>query len=256
MKTIISRADREVFFARLDALLDTNGMSRYADAKAKERLFELAVLLTEYNAHTNLTAITDIDGVIVKHFIDSMTLIPQLDDFAGDRQLTLADIGCGAGFPSLPIAILRPQFSVTCVDSTAKKLEFIRLTAKALALDNVTVLCARAEELAHTEKRETFDVVTARGVARLNILSELCLPLVRIGGAFIPMKASMADEELNEAHKAISLLGGEVCSRHEVTLSGLVEPEVRTSFVIKKAAPSQKLYPRLFGAIKKKPLGL
>lgn len=253
MKNVIKTEMREEFLSRLDSIFDLNGMSDLLSDTVRERLFGLAVLLTDHNTRTNLTAITDMDGVILKHFVDSLTVLPLLEDLPGGT--TLADVGCGAGFPSLPIAILRPDLRVFCIDSTAKKLDFIRETATTLGLDNVTTVNARAEEHARTDARESFDAVVARGVARLDILSELCLPLVRTGGRFLPMKAALAEQELDEARTAIKVLGGTYVSSHPLTITDGTTTESRVNFLIKKATKTPKEYPRQFGVMKKRGIG-
>lgn len=253
MKNVIRTDQRAQFLSRLDFIFALNGMTDLLDDTVRERLFGLAVRLTDHNTRTNLTAITDIDGVILKHFVDSLTVLPLLKDLPYGA--TLADVGCGAGFPSLPIAILRPDLNVTGIDSTAKKLDFIRETATVLGLDNVSTVNARAEELAKTGARETFDAIVARGVARLNILSELCLPLVRIGGRFLPMKATLADEELTEAHTAIKVLGGKYVSSHPLTITDGTTTDSRVNILIEKSSATPKEYPRQFGVMKKRGIG-
>lgn len=253
MKNVIKTEQRTQFLSRLDCIFSLNGMSVLLSDTVRERLFALAVRLTDYNTRVNLTAITDVDGVILKHFVDSLTVLPLLKDLPEGS--TLADVGCGAGFPSLPIAILRPDLKVTGIDSTAKKLDFIRETATALGLGNVSTTNARAEELAKTGSRESFDAVVARGVARLDILSELCIPLVRIGGRFLPMKATLADEELTEAHTAIKVLGGKYVSSHPLTITDGTTTDARVNILIEKISATPKEYPRAFGAMKKRGIG-
>ena len=150
-----------------------NGMDGLLNDDKSEKLYEFANHLIETNKNVNLTAITDMNGVIFKHFADCAALCRYVKQGA-----SVIDVGCGAGFPSLPLAILRPDLKITSLDSTAKKINFINGTAKLLSLSNVTGVSARAEEFAQNH-REEFDYATSRAVARLNILCELCLPLVK-----------------------------------------------------------------------------
>jgi len=162
--------------------------------------------------------------------------------------------GCGGGFPTLPIAITRRDISVTALDSTAKKLAFVEQAADALGLANVNILPRRAEDAAADDCREMFDVVTARAVARLNVLSELCLPFLKVGGYFIAMKAALADEELDEASRAITTLGGKLVrvDSPELVFSG--ERMSRSNIIVQKKSHTPQIYPRNYSQITKKPL--
>ena len=173
------------------------------------------------------------------------------------------DVGCGGGFPCLPLAIVRPDLSITALDSTAKKLVFVAETAREMGL-SVTTCAGRAEELA-TEggtMREQYDCVVARAVAALPVLVELCLPFVRVGGTFFAMKGAKGAEELAAASRGILKLGGRVAARHTVDLppadswwqGGDAQPQERMLFAIEKVAPTPKDLPRNYGRIKKKPL--
>jgi 16S rRNA (guanine527-N7)-methyltransferase len=168
---------------------------------------------------------------------------------------SLLDVGCGAGFPSLVLAILRPDLSITALDSTEKRVRYVASAAALLGLVNLKAVCMRAEDGAKGELRESFDAVTARAVARLPILTELCIPYVKLGGVFLAMKGSGGDLELAEAERAIALLGGRVVCMYESHLSnGLGEELTRTVAEIKKVAHTPALYPRHFSKISKKPL--
>ena len=181
--------------------LKENSLTEYAAYADKfERLF---TALAETNKLYNLTAVTDEEGVSALHFADSLLAVKYIKGSG-----KLLDIGCGAGFPSLPIAMVREDLSVFGIDSTAKKIAFSTKFAEENGLNNFISRSARAEELALTKERESYDYVTARAVARLNILSELALPFVKIGGYFIALKGSLGDEEYKEAEKAIKTLGG------------------------------------------------
>ena len=203
--------------------------------------------LIEWNQKMNLTAITQKEDVYLKHFYDSLTIS---FDYPLDQQ-SLCDIGAGAGFPSIPLKIVYPNLKITIVDSLTKRITFLKHLANVLELENVTAISARAEEYAK-DHRESFDIVTARAVARLNILDELCLPLVKINGDFITLKGLKAQEELKEAKAGIEKLGGKVTKEIDFTLTD--ENDYRSNIYIHKIKKTPSLYPRTFGKIKKKPL--
>ena len=203
--------------------------------------------LIEWNQKMNLTAITQKEDVYLKHFYDSLTISC---DYPLDQQ-SLCDIGAGAGFPSIPLKIVYPNLKITIVDSLTKRITFLKHLANVLELENVTAISARAEEYAK-DHRESFDIVTARAVARLNILDELCLPLVKINGDFITLKGLKAQEELKEAKAGIEKLGGKVTKEIDFTLTD--ENDYRSNIYIHKIKKTPSLYPRTFGKIKKKPL--
>lgn len=213
-----------------------------------QKLYGLAELLTEYGKNVNLTAITDTDGIILKHFADCALLCTAVP--AGARVL---DVGAGGGFPSLPLAILRDDVRVISLDSTAKKLTFIDLAGERLGLLNISTLHARAEEAANGVLRQSLDFVCARAVASLPVLSELCLPFVRKGGIFCAMKAD-SREELEMCKNTFAKLGGELDGVFEKTLSDGNETIFRTLITVKKTADTPKQYPRKFSNIKAKPL--
>lgn len=227
-------------------ILKSNNISTDIDIGKFEALY---TALVETNKLYNLTAVTDETGVAGLHFADSLMALPYLE---GVKKLL--DIGCGAGFPCLPIAIARPEISITGVDSTAKKVDFSTKFAQNNGLNNFRSISARAEDLAKTEMRESFDLVTARAVARLNVLSELTLPFVKVGGYFLAMKGSKGAEELSEAEKGIEILGGKVisCETKELILPS--EKQTRTFILIKKVAKTQEKYPRQYAKITKTPL--
>lgn len=212
----------------------------------RSAMFEtLAARLVAANEHVNLTAICDEDGIILRHFIDSMTILPCI----GDAK-ELIDIGCGGGFPTLPVAICRPDVRITALDSTAKKLVFVDEIAKELSL-NVQTLAARAEEYGQGDGREMYDLAMSRAVARLNVLCELCLPTVRVGGRFVALKGADGMGELDEAANGIKRLGGRVTGTKRLSLGDAGE---RVIIEIEKTEPTPRVYPRQFSAIKKRPL--
>ncbi len=213
------------------------------------KLFEkLAELLVEQNKTMNLTAITDPDGIAVKHFADSISALSAYD-FAENAKVL--DVGTGAGFPSIPLLIARPDLEMTMIDSTAKKLKYVASTVETLGL-TAEVLHTRAEEAGQNkEYREKFDIVCSRAVAALNVLCEYCLPFVKVGGVFLAMKAAKAQEEIADAKNAIKTLGGNIVAEKSFTLSDGGE---RTIVVIKKISQVPPKYPRVSAQIAKKPL--
>ncbi len=201
-------------------------------------------LLLEKNQVMNLTAITEPEKVAELHFFDSLALL-NAADFKGKRVI---DVGCGAGFPGVPLKIAEPSIELTLLDSLGKRTDWLRQILPELGLD-ASVVTARAEEFVST-CRERFDLAVSRAVARLNVLCELCLPYVKVGGCFLAMKGQLADVELEEAKKAISLLGGTV----ERVYAYDVENAVHRAVVIRKEKPTPAKYPRAFAKIKKAPL--
>lgn len=215
-----------------------------------QRFFSLTNHLLSVNQVTNLTAIRDVEGVITKHYIDSLFASEFI--LQGTRVL---DIGCGPGFPTLPLAIMRPDLQIVSLDSTQKKIDFVASSAKLLDLNNVTAISARAEDHEVIKKLGSFDVVTSRAVARLNVLCELALPYTKINGTLLALKAAKTEEELSEARNAIKTLGGGPTNVHTRNLRlSKFEAEDRTLIEIPKLAKTPAPYPRPFAAIKKKPL--
>ncbi len=204
--------------------------------------------LVAVNEVMNLTAITEHDEVYNKHFLDSLMIVRALDL---SKEFTLCDVGSGAGFPSIPLAIVSSDAKVTIIDALNKRIKFLNDLVGELGLTNVLALHQRAEDFAK-EKRESFDYVTARAVARLNVLSELCLPLVRVGGSFIAMKGQGGKDELEEAKKAIDTLGGKL--EKVISLELPDNAGARDILIIKKIKETPKKYPRAFAKIKERPL--
>ncbi len=225
-----------------------NGLGDLLSDEKADQLYRFSNILVETNKSFNLTAITDEKDIILKHFADCATVLPHIPSGA-----SIIDVGCGAGFPSLPIAIMRGDVKVTALDSTAKKIHFINSTARELSLDNIQAITARAEHFAKDHK-ESFDVSISRAVARMNILDELCLPLTRIGGKFIAMKSSRGEEEFSEARKGITILGGRLDEVHRLSLT-LEESSIeREIYIISKITKTPPQYPRNYSQIAKKPL--
>lgn len=203
------------------------------------RYYEMVV---EKNKAFNLTAITEEKDFAIKHIADSLAGISEIPQNA-----VLLDIGAGAGFPSIPIAIVRRDVSVTALDSTAKKMNFISECARELKIDNIKTIAGRAEEQRNLFSQ--FDVVTARAVSSLNILLELAMPLLKVGGRFVAYKTD--ESELDGAKSALETLGAKHVSTKSLSLPN---GDSRAIMVFEKIAPTPKQYPRLYGAIKKKPL--
>lgn len=220
---------------------------------AKLQLFqEYFSELIQANKKVNLTRITDQDEVYLKHFYDSLTPLLVFPDLLQGVK-SLCDVGAGAGFPSLPLKIMQPRLEVTIVDSLGKRLKFLQDLLTKLQLTQVHLLHARAEDAGqNASTRENFDLVTARAVAKMPVLSEYCLPLVKVGGYLIALKGPKAEEELKAAQKAIQLLGGKITRVKEITLAQ--SDEQRTLIVIQKIKKTPKKYPRQAGTPHRKPI--
>lgn len=201
-----------------------------------------ASLLVEWNEKFNLTAITDREGIFIKHFYDSLLLQAPFKNTD-----TLCDIGSGAGFPGIPLKIAYPQLKVSLMEPTGKRCVFLNEVINQLKLTDIEVLNYRAEEY----KEKKFTYTTARAVSRLNILSELCLPLTEVNGHFIAMKGSQVHDELKEAANAIKKLGGSVREVKEIMLP---DQQERILIDIEKVIETPAGYPRRYAQIKKKPL--
>lgn len=207
-------------------------------------------LLVEWNSFMNLTAITEFDQVIKKHFLDSLSLVKAYDL---SKESSIIDIGTGAGFPGVPLKIAFPHLKITLLDSLNKRIKFLNEVKDKLALANLETLHGRAEDFAKPEKlREKYDLCVSRAVANLSTLSELCLPYVKVGGRFISYKSEKIKEESIAAKKAIGILGGEVEKQVEFTFSD--EELYRNLFVIKKIKSTPKKYPRKAGLPGKEPI--
>lgn len=236
--------NKELFIS----LLEEKGITLSPEQLAQfDRYYEL---LVEWNEKINLTAITEKEEVYLKHFYDSITAAFYFDF---TKPIHLCDVGAGAGFPSIPIKIAFPHLHITIVDSLNKRITFLKHLADELELDHVQFIHDRAETFGQRkEYREAFDVVTARAVARMSVLSELCLPLVKTNGYFVAMKGVNGQVELEEGQKAITVLGGKVTDVQSFSLP--VEESERTVITIEKIKKTPKKYPRKAGTPNKTPI--
>jgi len=214
-----------------------------------------ANLLKEWNEKMNLTNITDDKGIAIRHFIDSLTLIPHLEQEAvrkGKRNLSLIDVGTGAGFPGIPLKVAMHELEVTLLDSLRKRVSFLDAVCETLGLSGIMTLHSRAEDAGRSKMyREKFDVATARAVAPLPILCEYCMPFVKIGGIFLAMKGNVEDEA-EASKKAIVSLGGTLETLHHFTLPGT--DMNRSIIVIRKVRATPAKYPRQAGKPEKEPI--
>ena len=236
----------------------TKNLSITLSEEQNERLFSLVERLVDVNNVMNLTAITDEDGIILRHFVDSMLISEYITPNS-----RLIDVGCGAGFPTLPLAIIRPDIVITALDSTEKRIRYVQETADMLGLTNVKAVTARAEDFAKLpEYREKFNHATARAVASMPILAELTIPFIKIGGSLVAMKAKGAHEEFEASRSAIrqlagskSLKGAQMIEKNLVgQINGVLVEENRAVIIVPKLSITPKQFPRKFAQIKKSPL--
>lgn len=214
-----------------------------------DKLKIYGTLLKEWNEKINLTAITDDEGIAIKHFLDCL-LITKVGNFKAGQKVI--DVGTGAGFPGAVIAAAYPEIFVTLLDSTGKKLKAVEDMVNNMGLKNVTVVHARAEEAGRKEEfREQFDFATARAVAELRVLAEYTLPFVKKGGKFLSMKGAVAGDEVENGKRSVSVLGGSIKAVHEFTLPN---GDKRAVIEINKISQTSSKYPRASAQISKKPL--
>lgn len=218
------------------------------DEKALERFDDYGKLLVEWNEKINLTAITDPEGVTIKHFLDSITIFSYVDIPEGAKVI---DVGTGAGFPGLAMLIARPDLNMTLMDSTKKRLTVIEDILEKIGL-SANVVHSRAEDAGKSKDfREQYDFATARAVTNLRDLAEYCLPFVKIGGSFVPMKSAKTQEEIADGKKAIHVMGGEII---KVDTFDLLDCGERTIINVKKISPTSAKYPRPSAKIAKNPI--
>ena len=211
-----------------------------------EKLIRYSQLLVEWNEKINLTAITDEFSIATKHFLDSMSAIS-----TGYVNGKTIDVGCGAGFPGLVLKIAKPDIELTLLDSLNKRINFLKTVCEDLEINDINFEHSRAEDGAR-RMRESFDTVVSRAVANMSVLSELCIPFLKIGGRFLALKGPLAEEELKEANRAITILGGEVEGIFEAKI-----PHTDLShkiIIVKKVRHTPMQYPRKAGIVTKNPI--
>lgn len=252
MSHLLEKYNTEQFCQDLDALSIV-----LSDSQIEQFLFYYE-MLTEKNKVMNLTAITEFEEVMKKHFIDSLSLIKAYNMHTDNNlencsHFSVIDIGTGGGFPGIPLKIAFPHLKVTLIDSLNKRVDFLREVIAALGLHDIEAVHGRAEDYAKPgQLREQFDLCVSRAVSKLSVLSEYCLPYVRVGGQFISYKSEKAAEEIRDAEYAIRILGGKVTKQISFTLPN--SDLFRNLFVIDKCNPTPARYPRKAGTASKNPL--
>ena len=228
---------------------ELDNSSIFYDEEKLKNLEVYSDLLTEWNEKINLTAITDDDGIAIKHFYDSLMLIKYFDIKENAKMI---DVGTGAGFPSIPCRIFRKDIELTLLDSLNKRINFLKEVGQGVNLENVEYVHGRAEECGRNKNyREKFDIATARAVANLSSLSEYCIPFVKVGGYFVALKGPDCENEINEAKSAIKKLGGEI---EKIVTYELPDGSRRTIIIIKKISTTMTKYPRTSAKIAKEKL--
>ena len=238
------------FYSLYCNLFEKNGLNRFCSTEIAQRFYKFTQLLIDENTHTNLTAIREPSDIISKHYVDCL-----LAEEFFPQNATVIDVGCGGGFPTIPLAIARPDLKITAVDSTLKKIRFVEKTAREMNLDNVTPLCARAEAPEMQSYRQMFDIATSRAMARMSVLAELTFPFLKVGGKLIALKGAQGSLELQEAGNAITVLGGNPnADDNSFLLKTESDIESRHILVVSKQSATPKQYPRSYSVITKKPL--
>ena len=242
--------NEQSFKAELSRVFKDNGLGSLLNIEKSDAFYRLTLRMLEENEKYNLTAITEPSKIILNHYADCATLAARLPKGA-----KLIDVGCGAGFPTLPLAIVRSDLQILAVDSTEKRVRYVEESARLLGLTNVTCRTMRAEDGGRDPLlREKFDFATARAVAELRVLLELCMPYVKVGGQMIAMKGKSAEYELAAAKKAIAVLGGKGAVLESVKLVGGGEELSHPLIIIDKRSKTPDAYPRPYAKISKTPL--
>lgn len=217
--------------------------------KKCEQFVQFYNMLIEYNSKCNLTSITDFEDVVLKHFVDSLSIVNIIDM---NSECTVVDVGTGGGFPGIPLKIAFPTIKLTMIDSLDKRITFLNNAIKELSLFNTCAIHTRAEEYGHTKARDSFDICVTRAVSNLSVISEYCLPLVKPGGCFIPYKSGAIKEEIDKYEIAVEELGGVI---DDVAIFELPDSDIMRSLcLIYKDGDTPKKYPRKNGIPLKRPL--
>ena len=232
----------------LELTKKTNKIGIELDNEQIQKLYDYMNLLLEWNEKINLTAITEPNEVILKHFVDSLSIQKYIE-----KDLKIIDVGTGAGFPGIPISIVNSNTEITLLDSLNKRINFLNEVINKINLDNVNTIHSRVEDAGKEKKyRESYDIATSRAVASLNVLLEYLLPLVKVGGKCICMKGSSIKEEIEDARNAIKILGGEIEKIDEIVLP---DSDIKRNIVIiKKVKETPLKYPRKAGMPSKEPI--
>lgn len=240
----------QVFVDKMMAGCDDLGIS--LSEEQLDQFYQYYEFLIERNRVMNLTAITELEDVIDKHFIDSLSLVKAIEGWK-DSEINLIDVGTGAGFPGIPLKIAFPLVSVTLLDSLNKRISFLQEVIEKLHLSGIKALHSRSEDFGRDKiYREKFDICVSRAVANIATLSEYCIPLVRVGGVFVAYKSGKIEEELEKGKRAIHVLGGEIEGTEDFILSGT--DAKRSLIIIKKKKNTEKRYPRKAGLPAKEPI--
>ena len=248
----MAELNKKEFLFELWRVFALNNIDDLLNDEKAEKLYAFTEIMLRENEKYNLTSITEPKKIILLHLADSLIYAREFSEGA-----SVIDVGCGAGFPSVPLSICRPDLRITALDSTAKRVNYVKSVSDELCL-GINAVCARAEDAAKAGKentlREKYDYSTARAVANLPVLCELCIPMVKVGGAFIAMKGRNGEEELSASQNAIKILSGRVKKTEKTILTDGEETQERVLAVIEKEGNTKKEYPRQYSQISKKPL--
>jgi len=242
--------NKEEFSRYYTEIFRKNCLSEFCRTEIESKMFDMCEYMLEVNSVMNLTAITETRDIISKHLADSAIAAKYIPQGAA-----VCDVGCGGGFPSLPLAIVRPDITILGIDSTEKRIKYVNESAKRLGLTNLKAIAGRAEDLAQLPAlRESFDVCIARAVASLPILSELCIPFVKQGGLFVAMKGKLSAEEITSAAQKLGAEPISESNTNHYCLNTADGSEERCIIALRKLSNTESKYPRNYSQIKKKPL--